>query len=85
MHVEGFGKRYEIPEEMIQEFMVEFKPVTEPGFREDLEELREMTGLVLDTIAIEPELLDFKEYKNDFIRAIAMREALARFGILYDA
>ena len=85
MRVEGFGKWYEIPENLIQQFMVELHPATLPGERESLEEIREMTGLVLDTIRSEPELMDHKEYEDDYIKAVAMREALARFGILYDA
>mgnify|MGYP003352471294 CR=1 FL=1 len=36
--------------------MIELKPVTEPGQRESLEEVREMTGLVLDTLREEPAL-----------------------------
>ena len=85
MRVTEFGKDLTIPENLINQFMLELRPVTEPGERESLEEIRDMTGLVLDTIRSEPELMDHKEYEDDYIKAIAMREALARFGILYDA
>ena len=85
MRVTEFGKYLTIPENLINQFMLELRPVTEPGERESLEEIRDMTGLVLDTIRSEPELMDHKEYEDDYIKAIAMREALARFGILYDA
>lgn len=85
MRVTEFGRDLTIPENLINQFMLELKPVTEPGERESLEEIREMTGLVLDTIRSEPELMENKEYEDDYIKAIAMREALARFGVLYDA
>lgn len=85
VQLEGSGKWLEIPEQMVQQFMIELKQVTQPGEREALEEVREMTGLVLDTLAAEPELMDFKEYQDDYIKAMAMRAALARYGILYDA
>jgi len=85
MRVTEFGKDLTIPENLINQFMLELRPVTEPGERESLEEIRDMTGLVLDTIRNEPELMDNKEYEDDYIKAVAMREALARFGILYDA
>ena len=85
MRVTEFGRELTIPETMISQLMFELKPVTEPGQRESLEELREMTGIVLQTLRNEPELMDQKEYEDDYIKAIAMREALARFGILYDA
>ena len=85
MRVTEFGKDLTIPENLINQFMLELRPVTEPGERESLEEIRDMTGLVLDTIRNEPELMDNKEDEDDYIKAVAMREALARFGILYDA
>lgn len=85
MRVKEFGKEYTIPETMINEFMGEFRMVKELNDRESLEEIREMTGLVLETLLADPELMEDKEYEQDYIKAIAMREALARFGILYDA
>ena len=85
MQLDAFGKLYEIPEEMITNFMVEFRHVTEPGYREYLEDIRDMSSLVLETLYDDPELLDFEEYRDDFIKAHAMRQALAKYGILFDA
>mgnify|MGYP006294573567 CR=1 FL=1 len=85
MQIKAYGKSYEIPEKMIEGFMIELHEVTQPGYREDLEHVREMTGLVLDTIEDDPDLMEHKEYEDDFIKAHAMRQALAKYGILFDA
>ena len=85
MRVKAFGKSYEIPERLIDSFMIELHEVTQPGNREDLEHVREITGMVLETIEDDPDLMDNKEYEDDFIKAHAMRQALAKYGILFDA
>lgn len=85
MRVQAFGKSFEIPETMIDSFMVELHEVTQPGNRDSLEHVREITGLVLDTLTDDPELMRDKEYEDDFIKAHAMRQALANYGILFDA
>ena len=85
MRLNEFGREYVIPETMIKGFMIEFKQVKEFSDREALEEIREATSLVLETLRNEPELMEDKEYENDFIKAHAMRQALANYGILYDA
>lgn len=85
MRVQAFGKSFEIPETMINSFMVELHEVTQPGNRDALEHVREITGLVLETLADDPELMRDKEYEDDFIKAHAMRQALANYGILFDA
>jgi hypothetical protein len=39
----------------------------------------------LDIVADDPELLYEKEYLDDFLRALAMKQALGELGILYDS
>lgn len=85
MRVKAFGKSYEIPEYLIDNFMVELHEVTQPGHRADLEHVREMTGMVLETLEDDPNLMEDKEYEDDFIKAHAMRQALAKYGVLFDA
>ena len=55
------------------------------GDRESILQLRNAVDDVLDYIAEDPELLNEKEYLSDFIKAIAMQQALGELGILYDA
>jgi hypothetical protein len=40
---------------------------------------------ILDIVADDPEILDEKEYREDFVRALAMRQAMSTLGILYDS
>ena len=85
MQVEAFGRFFEIPETMIREFMNEFNGIAQPGNREDLEEIRDTTTIVLLMMHEEPDLLEDKEYEHDFIKAHAMRQALHNYGVLFDA
>jgi hypothetical protein len=41
--------------------------------------------LVFEIFLDEPELLEHNEYKDDLIRAFAMRQALMEHGKFYDA
>ena len=44
-----------------------------------------MIMVVFEVFLDEPELLEHTEYKNDLIRAFAMRQALLDMGKFYDA
>jgi hypothetical protein len=48
-------------------------------------ELRESVEDILDCVSEDPEMLHEKVYLNDFIRALAIRQALQYHGVLYDA
>jgi len=73
--------RLEIPQEMIDKYYVEFHNIS----REALEEIRDLISITIEIVDDEPELLLYNEYKNDLIKAHAMKLALERRGILYDA
>jgi hypothetical protein len=48
-------------------------------------QLRNAVDDILDVVAEEPEILNEKEYLSDFVRALAMQEAMAELGILHDS
>ncbi len=73
--------KLEIPQEMIDTYYVEFYNIG----RDALEEIRDLISITIEIADDEPELLLYNEYKNDLIRAHAMKLALERRGILYDA
>jgi hypothetical protein len=73
--------KLEIPQEMIDTYYVEFFNIG----RDALEEIRDLISITIEIADDEPELLLYNEYKNDLIRAHAMKLALERRGILYDA
>jgi hypothetical protein len=40
---------------------------------------------ILDLVAEEPEILHEPEYRTDFVKALAMQQAMGELGILYDS
>ena len=66
---------------MIQSYFNDFHSIT----REALEEIRDLIAITIEVTEAEPELLMYNEYKNELIRAFAMKFALEQRGILYDA
>lgn len=85
MIVEYFESKFDIPDILIHKFEKDFECLPGSGQYESIMQLRESVYDTLDLVAEEPELLDDKEYLLDFIQALAMRQALANNGILYDA
>jgi hypothetical protein len=85
MKVECYGVEIEIPDLLIDKFVKDFDSLPGSGARESVCQLRESIGEILDVVAEEPELIEEKEYMQDFIQALAMREAMSELGILYDA
>ena len=85
MRVECYGSEFEVPDLLIDKFLKDFETLPGSGYREGVYQIRESIDEILDIVAEEPEILEEQEYLTDFIRALAMREALCNLGILYDA
>ena len=85
MKVECYGVEIEIPDLLIDKFAKDFDSLPGSGARESVCQLRESIDEILDVIAEEPEIIEEREYMQDFIQALAMREAMSKLGILYDA
>jgi hypothetical protein len=85
MKVECYGVELEVPDLLIDKFTKDFDSLPGSGARESVCQLRETIGEILDIVADEPEIIEEREYMEDFIRALAMREAMIELGILYDA
>jgi len=84
MFVECGGIEVEIPEILIEKYIKDFDGL--PGNdRESVLDLRDAINSILEYVTLEPDLLEEKEYLTDFVKAIAMRTALEKHGILYDA
>ena len=79
--VTNLAGQYEIPDKMVQDFAVEFASFD----RESINYIKDMIMVVFEVFLDEPELLEHTEYKNDLIRAFAMRQALLDMGKFYDA
>ena len=75
----------EVPDVLIDKFFYDFEDLPGGKNYEAICILREMIEEVFDVYADDPEMLEEDEYKADFIKAIAMREAMIEHGIFYHA
>ena len=85
MKVQCYGTEFEIPDLLINKFVSEFNVLPGSGHREGVYQLRESISEILDLVAEDPEILHEKEYLSDFLKALAIKEAMQTLGILYDS
>ena len=83
--VECYGTEFEIPDLLIDKFLKDFDSLPGSGYREGVYQLRDSISEIVGIVGEDPELLYEKEYLEDFIRALAMKQALSRLGILHDS
>jgi hypothetical protein len=70
---------------LINKYLKDFDGLPGSGQRESVNQLRTSIDDIIDVVSEEPEILHEPEYLSDFIRALAMKQALGELGILYDA
>jgi hypothetical protein len=85
MMVQYYESEFDIPDILIDKFAKDFDSLPGSGQYESKMQLRDSISDILEVIAEEPELLHEQEYLSDFIQALAMKKALERHGIMYDA
>ena len=83
--VKCYGSEFEVPDLLVSKFLKDFETLPGSGYREGIYQLRGSINEILDVVADEPEIIHEPEYHTDFIRALAMRQAMGDLGILYDA
>ena len=85
MMVQCFGSELEVPDLLIDKYLKDFDGLPGSGQRESVNQLRTSIDDIIDVVSEEPEILHAPGYLSDFIRALAMKQALGELGILYDA
>jgi hypothetical protein len=85
MMVEYYGSEFEVPDLLIDKFLKDFDSLPGSGYREGVCQLRESIDEILEIVAEEPDIIEEPEYLLDFIRALAMKQAMGELGILYDS
>ena len=85
MKVEYYGSEFEVPEILIKQFEKDFENLPGSRDRNNVYMLRNSIYEILDIVADDPEILDEAEYREDFVRALAIRQAMSTLGILYDS
>jgi len=83
--VECYGSEFEVPDILVNKYLSDFEVLPGSRHREGVEQLRAAIYEVVDVIGEEPDLLEEFEYRSDFIKALAMKHAMEKLGILYDA
>ena len=79
------GAQFHIPDELIEEYIIDFMPLKNYGHRDSLITLREDIIDIFDVVMQDPEALYEPEFLEEFVQTLAMRQALQKIGILYDA
>jgi len=85
MKVEYFNTKFEVPDFIIEKFLKDFNGLPGSGDRDSVLQLRDAVGDIMDAIAECPEMLEEPVYLSDFVKALAMQEAMSKLGILHDA
>ena len=79
------GAEFHIPDELVDDYAVQFHPLKKWDNRDNLVVLREDILDIFDVVMQDPEALYDPEFLGEFIETLAMRHALQKIGILHDA
>jgi hypothetical protein len=85
MVVECYGEEFDIPDLLIEKYLKDFDSLPGSGYREGIYQIRDSINEIIDVIGEDPEMLYEKEYLDDFISALAMKQAMGKLGILLDS
>lgn len=85
MMVQCFDSEFEIPDLLIDKYVKDFDCLPGSGQHDCVQDIRESIWEMLDIVSEEPELLHEKDCLTDFINSLAMKKALEKHGIYYDA
>jgi len=75
----------EVPMQLVDKFVDDFKGLVGGKDRDSVYSLRNAIDDVMDYVYEDPGMLEDPELKNDYVKAIAMKESLIKLGIYYDA
>jgi hypothetical protein len=85
MKVESHGSEFDVPDLLVSMFLKDFDSLPGSGCRDSICQLRGSIDEILEIVAHDPQVLSLPDCHKDFIRALAMKQALNKLGILYDA
>jgi len=85
MMVQCFDSEFDIPDLLIDKYVKDFDGLPGSGRNDCVQDIRDSIFEMLDIVSEEPELLHEKDCLADFINSLAMKKALEKHGIYYDA
>lgn len=77
--------KFDIPEQMIEDYRTDFEAFRDPDKREDLNIVRESLYDMMMLVELEPKILNKSEHVIKFAEALAMKQALFDLKLLHDA
>ena len=75
----------DIPKTLIDKYIKDFDVLPGSSDRDAVYYLRDAIQDIMTMVAMDPDMLEDPVCKKDFIKAIAMKEALIEHGIYYDS
>jgi hypothetical protein len=85
MRVACYGSEFDIPDVLIDKYIKDFETLPGSGQRDSVVQLRMTIDDILDYVAEEPDMLHEFEIRADFVKALAMQQAMGELGILHDS
>lgn len=85
MLVKCYGSEFDVPDVLINKFVKDFDGLPGSPDRETIHQLRGSVDEMVEIAAQDPEVLQEHYYRTDFIKALAIQQALSKLGILYDS
>jgi len=85
MRVACYGSEFDIPDVLIDKYIKDFETLPGSGQRDSVMQLRMTIDDILDYVAEEPDMLHEFEIRADFVKALAMQQAMGELGILHDS
>lgn len=85
MKIEFYKAEFDVPDLLIDKYVKDFNGLPGSGLYQEVNMLRDSIDTILDVVVHDPEILHEEDYLSDFIRALAMKTALEKHGIFYDA
>lgn len=77
--------KFDIPDEMIEDYRTDFEAFRKPEMRENLNIVRESLYDMMLLVEMEPKILTKSQHVVKFAEALAMKQALFDLRLLHDA
>jgi enolase len=85
MLVKCFDSEFEVPDLLVDKFVKDFDGLPGNKNYDSILTLRECINTIIDTVSEYPEIIEDPMQMTDFLRALAMKKAMEKHGIFYDA
>ena len=85
MLVQCFDSEFDVPDLLIDKFVKDFDGLPGSKNYDSIITLRECINTIIGVVADYPEVIQDPIQRADFVRALAMKKAMEKHGIFYDA